>query len=148
MRIIAVDAGAFVLGAALLFLFSRIRLLISLPMTFVLTAALAIVLAADILRWFVRGIRAVQIDDDGFLLERGRLPAVARIRREDIFLIRVRRFLGTKTLVIALRAPKRKLVPLIRPGRRVSIGDGAFTREDFTRLIAAGDSIGALLCRM
>jgi hypothetical protein len=135
-RIIAIDVLSLVFGVIFVFLLSRIRMLLSPPVSIALIAILAVSLAADVLIRAFKGLRAVQVDGKGLLLERGRLPDVTRVRRDEITRVRVRRFPGKK-LVITVRAPGRKLLPGVGGSRRIRIRDNAFSREDFDRLIAA-----------
>jgi hypothetical protein len=136
VKIISVNSLAFLFGAGLLFLLSCFRLLISLPMSLILMALLAFALSADVAIWFFRGVRAVQIDGKGLLLERGRLPEITRIRKDEIERIRIRKFPG-RSLIVTLRIPGRKFIPFAGRYRRERIAEISFHREDFDRLAAA-----------
>ncbi len=136
VKIISVNSLAFLFGAGLLLLLSCFRLLISLPMSLILIAVLAIALSSDVAIWFFRGVRAVQIDGKGLILERGRLPKIMKIRKDEIERVRIRRFPG-RSLVVTLRTPGRKHIPFIGGFRRERIAEALFLREDFDRLAAA-----------
>jgi hypothetical protein len=120
--LIATDIAAFLLSVAVLFAVFRIRLLLS-PLAF---ALLVIVMAAgfgvDIARWFARGIRVVEIDDDRLTLYSGVSMKIRAFDRAAVKRSRVRRGIGRRIVIVKPRV-----------GRSVRIREETFPREEFAR---------------
>ena len=123
--ILATDAVAFLFGALIVLLASRIRALISpLAVVFVI-AALAAAFGADVTLWLYRGIHAIELDDQTLTLFRGREFRRQIINRHDIVAMTTkRRFLRR---VVVVRLPRL---------HTVRITEEAFTPEVFSRFLA------------
>lgn len=124
--LIATDAASFAIGAVLLLLASRIRSLLSPFAVVILIACLAIVFGLDILIWFLKGIRSIDLNDESLTLYRGPSLEMQRIDLEMVTAVSVRSRLGRRGAVLLLDA-KHKL----------RIAEDAFPREAFARFLSA-----------
>jgi hypothetical protein len=125
----AIGAAGFALGAVLLVAARLVPQLVS-PLAFwLLAAALAAGFGVDLLAWYFRGIRAIELDGDTLVLRRGRGRSVRRIPRASVRVVRSRRTWGGRTIELRLRGAGR----LPRRGRTV-LRDDAFDREAFADL--------------
>jgi hypothetical protein len=122
-RMPAIDAAGFALGAVLLVAARFIPQLVS-PLAFwLLAAALAAGFGVDLLAWFFRGIRAIELDGDTLVLRRGRGRSVQRIPRASVRGVRARRSWRGQTIELKRRGLS-----------CVVLRDDAFDREAFAGL--------------
>ncbi|OHD74791.1 MAG: hypothetical protein A2177_15510 [Spirochaetes bacterium RBG_13_68_11] len=141
-----IDAAGFLLGAVLLVAARLVPQLISALAFWLLLAALACVFGVDLLLWFARGVRAIELDGDTLTVRRGRSRTAQRIERVAVRSVRSRRTWGGQMIAIGLRQQEgrgagRRLENAIarlfsRPFRkdRVLLRDDAFDRAEFTFL--------------
>ncbi len=125
-HILATDAAAFLVGALLVLLISRIRALISPLAVTVVIAALALAFAGDIVLWLYRGIRSIELDDQSITLLRGKDLEPQVLARHQVVSVEIgRRFL--------------RRVAILRLSRFhvVRITEEAFSQEEFSRFLAA-----------
>jgi len=122
--LIATDAGAFILSVLVLFVIFRVRLLLS-PLAFtVLVILMAAGFGVDIGRWFARGVRLVEVDGNRLTLYSGPGLTTRVIEGAPLSQARVRQGIGRRTVILKPVA-----------GRRVSIREDAFPREEFARFL-------------
>jgi hypothetical protein len=124
--LIATDAASFAIGAVLLLLVSRIRSFLSPLAAAILIVCLAIGFGLDILVWFLRGIRSIELDDESLTLYRGPSLEKQRIDRSMISAVSIRSRLGRRGAVL-----------LFGPRRRLRIAEDAFPNEAFARFLSA-----------
>lgn len=143
---IATNAAGFLFGTALLVVARLVPQLVS-PLAFwLLFAALAAAFGVDLLAWFLRGIRAIELDGGALTLYRGRQRSPQRIERTSVSRVRVRRRWGGRAIEIMLRqasprisaggvrsAAAALLERLLRRDR-VLLRDDAFDRAAFADL--------------
>jgi hypothetical protein len=122
----ATNGAAFLLIVLLLLAASRIRVLLSPLAVLVLSLFTAALFGAQILVWFRRGIRVVEVDADSLTIYRGSARVAQRLERGAIARIRIVHRLGWHAVVVHLRS-----------GRRIRIGEDAFPREEFLRACGA-----------
>ena len=123
--LIVTNAAVLVLVEALLVGIRSARVLVS-PLAFwLLTAALVLGLAVDVAAWFWRGIRSVTVEDELLTIHRGADLRSRAIARRDVVRLKVGRFPGAAR--VTLRASS---------GRRETIGEQAFPREEFRRFVS------------
>jgi len=143
---IATNAAGFLFGAALLVVVRLVPQLLS-PLAFwLLLAGLAAAFGADLLAWFLRGIRLIELDGGTLTLHRGRQRSSQRIERTSISRARVRRRWGGQAIEIRLRQPALRssaggvrsaataLLGRMLRRNRVLIRDDAFDRSAFAAL--------------
>jgi hypothetical protein len=124
--LIATDLVAFVLASAFVLLLTRIPMLLSWLAAGLLVAALAALCGLEILLWFRRGIRSVELDDASITVYRGHGFLPRRLERRSI------------ARVLIPRRPGRRVVILTVAARgRVTIAEDAFPREAFSRFLSA-----------
>jgi hypothetical protein len=100
---IAIDASGFLLGALLLVAVRFVPQLVS-PLAFwLLLSTLAAAFGADLLGWFLQGVRAIELDGNTLILRRGRRRSLQRIERASVRRVVSRRRWGGQTLEIRLR---------------------------------------------
>ncbi len=124
--IIATDAASFAIGAVLLLVVSRIRSFLSPLAVAILITCLAIGFGFDILIWFLKGIRSIELDDESLTLYRGPSLEVRRIDRGMVTAVTLRSRVGKRSAVVLLGA-KQKL----------RIAEDAFPKEPFERFLSA-----------
>ncbi len=124
--LIVTDSASFAIGAVLLLLASRIRSLFSPLAVVILIFCLALGFGCDILIWFLRGIRSLELDDESLTLYRGPSLEMQRIDRAAISAVRVRSRLGRRGAVL-----------LLGPKNKVWIAEDSFPHEAFTRFLSA-----------
>jgi hypothetical protein len=124
--LIFTDAASFAVGAVLLLLASRVRLLLSPLAVIVLIACLAMGFGADILIWLLKGIRSIELDDESLTLYRGPSLEMQRINREQVSGVRLGGRLGRQGAVV-----------LLDTKGRLWIMDDAFPKEEFARFLSA-----------
>ena len=124
--IIATDAAAFLIGMVLLCALSLVPKALSALALWLLLAGLAIGLVMDVLLWFFRGIRSVELSDDAITMYRGRGLESRRIERHMVRDVTVTRRLGRRTAMILLTSKE-----------KVRITEDAFPREAFARFLNA-----------
>ena len=124
--LVATDAAALLVAEVILFVLSRVRVLLS-PLAFLLLG-LGVLLgfAADVGLWFWKGVRAVELSDDLLTVYRGPSLAPEAVQRSVILSARISRLPGGRS--VRLRAMS---------GRRLRITENAFQRDEFTRFLAA-----------
>jgi hypothetical protein len=91
-----------------------------------LVAACAALCGIEILVWFRRGIRSVELDDAALTIYRGPSFHPRRLERRAITRVRIPRRPGRRIVILTVAA-----------GGRVMIAEDAFPREAFTRFLAA-----------
>ena len=124
--LIATDAASFAIAAVLILLVSRIRSFLSPLAVVILIACLAIGFGFDILNWFLKGIRSIELDDDSLTVYRGPSLEKQRIDR------------GSVTAVsLSSRFWRRGAVVLLGGKRRLRIAEDAFPKEPFERFLTA-----------
>jgi hypothetical protein len=124
--LVATDAAALLLLELLLFGASRIRYAIS-PLAFLLLGIAAVLgCAADVGLWFWKGVRAAELTDDALTVFRGASLSRQAFPRAIITKAKVSRFPGSRNVSFRTLS-----------GRRVRIGENAFSREEFTRFLAS-----------
>jgi hypothetical protein len=124
--LIAADAAAFVVSAVLLLLVSRIRSFLSPLALIILILCLSMGFGCEILIWFLKGIRSIELDDESLTLYRGPSLEMRRINR------------GMVTgLSLRSRLWRRDAVVLLGPKRRLRIAEDAFPKEAFERFLSA-----------
>jgi len=124
--ILATNATAFLMGALLVLVISRIRAMISPLAVVALIAALALAFAADVALWVYRGIHSIELDDQALTLFRGKNLRPQVLDREAIVSVEIgRRFLRRMVLLRLSRF------------RAVRITEEAFSQEAFSRFLAA-----------
>jgi len=124
--IIATDAAAFLIGMILLCALSLVPKALSALALWLLLAGLAIGLGMDVLLWFFRGIRSVELSDDAITMYRGRGLESRRIERHMVRDVTVTRRLGRRTAMLLLTSKE-----------KVRITEDAFPREAFARFLNA-----------
>lgn len=124
--IIATDAAAFLIGMVLLCALSLVPKALSALALWLLLAGLAIGLGMDVLLWFFRGIRSVELSDDAITMYRGRGLESRRIERHMVRDVTVTRRLGRRTAMLLLTSKE-----------KVRITEDAFPREAFARFLNA-----------
>jgi hypothetical protein len=124
--IIATDAAAFLIGVVLLCALSLVPKALSALALALLIVGLAIGLGMDVLLWFFRGIRSMELSDDALIVYRGRGLESRRIERRMVRDVSVTRRLGRRTAML-----------LLKPRERFRITEDAFPREAFTRFLNA-----------
>lgn len=124
--LIATDAITFVLAAAFVLLLGWIPMLVSGLAQGLLIAFLAVVFGVDILHWWRRGIRTVELDDSSLTVFRGRDLAPRRVERGQVRSVR-----------IPPRPGRRVAILTVTGGRRLVISEDAFPREAFARFLSA-----------
>ena len=123
--LIATDAAALAIGAVLLLLVSRIQSLLSPLAAAILILCLAIGFGFDVLAWFLRGIRSIELDDESLTVYRGPSLEMQRINREMVTAVRVRSRLGRRAAVV-----------LLGPKQTLRIAEDAFPKESFERFLS------------
>jgi hypothetical protein len=102
------NAGAFLLGTLLVFLLSRIPLLLS-PLAFwALVIVLGAALSLEILSWYRKGPRSITIEKDGVRLERGSSRTILWLEWRMIADVRMTRSVRGRRIRVDLRDGKRK----------------------------------------
>jgi hypothetical protein len=124
--LIAADGAAFVVGAVLLLLVSRIRSFLSPLALIILIICLAMGFGCDILIWFLRGIRSIELDDESLTLYRGPSLEMQRVNRGMVTGVSLRS-----------RLWRRDAVVLLGPKHRLRIAEDAFPQEPFERFLSA-----------
>ena len=124
--LIVTDVVTFVLDAAFVLLLGRIPMLVSALARGLLIALLAIGFGLDILHWWRRGIRTVELDDTTLTVFRGRSLAPQRVERGEVRRIR-----------IPPRPGRRVAILTVIGGQRLVIAEDAFPREAFARFLTA-----------
>ena len=130
--IIATDAAAFLIGAALLCALSLVPKTISALALWLLVTGFAVGLGLHVLLWFFRGIRSLELSDDALTVYRGPGLVSRRIERRMVTDVRVTRRLGRRAAVLLLTSRE-----------RVRITEDAFPREAFGRFLNALHEWGA-----
>lgn len=125
-RLVAPSIGAFVLVELLLFVLTRVATLLSLLAFGVLSMLVAGGFAAEIIRWQVRGIRFVELDEEVLTLYRGPGLELRQVQRQSVRGIRISSRLGRRTARIDLNM-----------GKAVRIRGDAFPDAPFERFCAA-----------
>ncbi len=124
--LIATNAASFAIAAVLILLLSRIRSVLSPLAVVILITCLAIGFGFDVLTWFLKGIRSIELDDESLTLYRGPSLEMQRINR------------GTVTAVsLRSRLWRRGAVVLFGERRRLRISEDAFPKEPFERFLTA-----------
>ncbi len=124
--LVATDAAALLVAEILLFVLSRIRILIS-PLAFLLLGVGVLAgFAADVGLWFWKGIRAAEISDDKLTIYRGAALFPEAFMHPVVMSVRISRQPGSRSARLRTMS-----------GRRLRITENAFPREDFTRFLAA-----------
>jgi hypothetical protein len=123
--LIFTDAASFAIGAILLLLVSRIRPLLSPLAVVILIACLAGGFAFDVLIWYMKGIRSIELDDESLALYRGPSREAQRILRGQISGVTFYSKLGRRGAVLLLGV-KHKL----------RIAEDAFPKEEFERFLS------------
>jgi hypothetical protein len=123
--LIATDAASFVIGAVLLLLVSRIRSFLSPLAVAVLITCLALGFGFDVLIWFLKGIRSIELDDESLTLYRGPSLEMQRINRGMVMAVSIRSRLGRRGAVV-----------LLGERRRLRIAEDAFPKEPFERFLS------------
>jgi hypothetical protein len=124
--IIAIDASAFLIGVVLLCALSLIPKTISALALGLLIAGLAVGLGMDVLLWFFRGIKSMELSDDALTVYKGRGLESRRIQRRMVKEVTVTRRLGRRTAMLLLTSRE-----------RLRISEDAFPREAFARFLNA-----------
>jgi len=144
-RLAALDAAGLLLGVALLVAARLVPQLVS-PLAFwLLLAALVAAFAVDFLAWFVRGVRAIELDGDALVVRRGRGRSPERIERASICRVRTRRSWGGRVIELRRRLPRARaarplgrapatLVARLLRRDRVLLREDAFDRSRFSDL--------------
>ena len=124
--LIATDAASFLIAAVLLLIVSRIRSLLSPLAVVILITCLAIGFGFDVLIWFLKGIRSIELDDESLTIYRGPSLEMRRIDR------------GMVTAVfLRSRLWKRGAVVMLGPKHKLRIAEDAFPKEQFERFLSA-----------
>jgi len=124
--LIATDAASFAVAAVLILLMSRIRSFLSPLAAAVLIACLAIGFGFDILTWFLRGIRSIELNGESLTVYRGPSLEMQRIDRALVIAVSLRSRLWRRGAVVLLRQKK-----------KVWIAEDSFPHEAFTRFLTA-----------
>jgi predicted membrane metal-binding protein len=144
--VIATNAAGFLFGAILLVAARFVPQLVSALAFWLLLSALAAAFGADLIAWFLRGIRAVELDGEALTLLRGRQRSPRRIERTSVYRVRSRRRWGGRAIELrlrqrAFRSPLRgvrsamtELLTRLLRRDRVLIRDDAFDRSAFAAL--------------
>jgi hypothetical protein len=124
--LVTTDAAALILVELLLFIVSRIRVLLS-PLAFqVLGVGVLIGFAADVAWWFWKGTRAAEVSEERLTLWTGPTLMPTEIPRSTILRSRIIRRPGSRRVLIRTMS-----------GKRLRISENAFPRDEFTRFLAA-----------
>ena len=124
--LIATNAASFAIAAVLILLLSRIRSVLSPLAVVILITCLAIGFGFDVLTWFLKGIRSIELDDESLTLYRGPSLEMQRINRGTVTAVSLRR-----------RLWRRGAVVLFGERRRLRISEDAFPKEPFERFLTA-----------
>jgi hypothetical protein len=123
------DAAALLMVLVLLFAASRIRFILS-PLAFLLLGSGVLAgFAADVGWWFWKGIRALEISDDALTAHRGPALLPRELKRSAVLRVDFSRIRGSRKAVVRTRS-----------GQRLRITEHAFSRQEFTRFLAALES--------
>lgn len=136
-HLLRVNLGGIILGIFLLLLLLIVRHLYTLSLFIVGIVILIVYMIADYLIWQHRGIRLIELDQDGITLYRGKNKTVQRIQRNQITDINIFKKLNRRIVTIILGGE------IIKPaagitlfkGERIRIADDAFNDNDFSVLI-------------
>ncbi len=142
-RLIATNAGTLAAAGVILFVLTRVRILLSGLAFALLIGALAVILAAEVGLWLWRGIRVLEVDADGLRLTRGVRRSTSWIGREQIRGVRLTRRIGRGRIVVALSYELRLLRLAIPLPWRLVIPEDAFGDEDFLLLSTELDRLNA-----
>jgi hypothetical protein len=123
--ILATDLAAFLLGALIVLLASRIRDLLSPLAAVAVIAALALAFGGDLMIWVSRGIRSIEIDGETLTLFRGRELTPQIITRQEIVTLATKRRFMRRTVTMRLSGLK-----------VVRITEEAFSPEVFSRFLS------------
>lgn len=123
--LVVTNAFALVLVELLLFLASRVRVLLSPLAWAVLGLAVLAGFGADIAIWYWTGIRAVEVTEEALTIFRGPLLSAQTLPRASVASLTLQRVLG----VGAVRIRTNK-------GLQVRISESAFPREEFRRFLS------------
>jgi len=124
--LIATDGASFAIAAVLVLLVSLIRSFLSPLAVFILIAGLAIGFGFDILTWFLKGIRSIELDDQSLTVYRGPSLEMQCINRGMVTAVCLRN-----------RLWRRGALVLLGPKKKVWVAEDPFPREPFTRFLSA-----------
>jgi hypothetical protein len=127
--LIVTNAFALVLVELLLFLASRVRVLLSPLAWAVFGLAVLAGFAADIAIWYWTGVRAVEVSEGALTIFRGPLLSVQTLPRASVASLTVQKLLGVGA--VRIRTSK---------GLQVRISESAFPREEFRRFLSEMES--------
>lgn len=136
-HLLTVNLGGIILGIFLLLLLLIVRHLYTLGLFIVGIGILIVYMITDYLIWQNRGIRIIELDQDGITLYRGKNKTIQRIPRNQITNINIFKKLNRRIVTIILGGG------IIKPaagitlfkGERIRIADDAFDDNDFSALI-------------
>ncbi|MEO0075461.1 MAG: hypothetical protein ABIK31_05055 [candidate division WOR-3 bacterium] len=136
-HLLTVNLGGIILGVFLLLLLLMVRHRYTLGLLIVGIGILIIYMLADYLIWQNRGIRIIEIDQDGITLYRGKNKTIQSIQRNQITDINIFKKLNRRIVTIILGGEVIKPAAGITlfKGERIRIADDAFDDNDFTVLI-------------
>ena len=124
--LITTDAASFAAAAAILLAVSRIRSLLSPLAVIILISCLALGFGLDVLIWYARGVRSIELDEESLTVYRGPRLEMQRFTREMVTAVSLRRRLWRQGAVI-----------LLGPKHRLRIMEDAFPKEPFERFLTA-----------
>lgn len=133
-----INSIGLIVGAVLLLVLLFIRVLFS-PLLFIIGfLVLALFMIGDYLIWQQRGIRSIEIDENGITLLRGKRHTPQRIERRMIRDIDICKKLNRRVVTISMGGKPDKTLPGVTTfrGVRTRITDDAFNEHEFTLFIA------------
>jgi hypothetical protein len=122
--LVATDAASFAVAAVLILLVSLIRSFLSPLAVVILIACLGIGFGFDILTWFLKGIRSIELDDESLTLYKGPSLEMLRIDRGMVTAVNLRSRLWRRGVVVSFGEK-----------RTLRIAEDAFPKEPFEHFL-------------
>jgi len=142
--LLIVNLGGVIVGALLLVVLLLVRTIFSLALFITGIGFLALYMTVDYVIWNRRGIRRIDVDQDGITLVRGNAGTLQRLERSRITSIDVFRKLNRIKVVIYTGGASEKVMPGVTlfAGPRVLVTNDAFVDQEFEKFIAAVKNLG------
>ncbi|HEC79500.1 MAG TPA: hypothetical protein ENI34_10260 [candidate division WOR-3 bacterium] len=131
------NLGGVILGAVLLFLLLLLRHIYVFILFIIGVLGIILYMAVDYIIWWKKGIRAVEVDENGVVLYRGKHRRPVKLDFEQITGIDFFTKLNRRVITILTGGKALKVIPGITlfSGPRIRITDDTFGDDEFTVFI-------------